>query len=64
MNVARTVELKFKNGNVVNVDLSDVLIERIRGTLGLEADDQVTDAHVKYYLVSSMRNALEKFDAK
>jgi len=58
MNVARTVEVKLKNGDIVNIALSDVLIERIRGTLGLEADDSVTDAHVKYYLVSSMKNAL------
>lgn len=64
MNVVRTVEVKFKNGDVVNIDLSDILIERIRGTLGLEACDSVTDAHVKYYLVSSMKNAMGKFDDK
>lgn len=59
MRVVKNVELKMKSGETVSIDLSDVLMEKIRSAFDLQAVDQVTDRHVKYFLVSSMKNMLE-----
>ena len=59
MDVARTVEIELKNGQVATIDLSHELIERIRASFMLNSQDQVTERHVKYFLVSSMKNFLE-----
>jgi len=59
MRVAKNIELKMKSGETVNIDVSDVLLEKIRSTFELQSADQVTERHVKYFLVSSMKNMLE-----
>jgi len=62
MNVTRTVEIQLNNGQIATIDLSDEIVERVRTTFCLNSQDQVTDSHIKYYLVSSMRRALEDTD--
>lgn len=60
MNVCKTIELELKSGQVLTLDLSDVLLERIRSTFELESSDQITERHIKYYLISSMKNAVKE----
>ena len=62
MNVARTVEIQLHNGQVATIDLSDEILERVRTSFCLNSQDQVSESHIKYFLVSSMKNALEKSD--
>ena len=62
MIVARTVDIELKSGQVATIDVSQELLERARTAFCLNSHEQVTERHLKYYLVSSMKNALEKLD--
>ena len=64
MQVARQVEIRLRTGEVMTIDVSDKLMEQVMTTFGLPTPGAVTDAHVKYYLASSMRNALETTDGR
>lgn len=64
MLTARTFELQMKNGLVAEIDVSHELLERVRGTFQLQSVDQVSDSHIKYFLASSMKNALENKDVQ
>ena len=54
----------MKNGLVAEIDVSHELLERVRGTFQLQSVDQVSDSHIKYFLASSMKNALENKDVQ
>lgn len=62
MNVAKTVEFQLKSGQVMTLDMTETLVERIRVAFELNSPDQVTERHVKYFLTSAMRQALEADD--
>lgn len=65
MQIAKTVELQLKSGQVMTIEMTPTLLERIRTSFGLEPGQEVTDNHVKYYLAISMRNTLtESEDGK
>lgn len=49
----------MKNGLIAEIDVSQELLERVRSTFRLQSTDQVSDSHIKYFLASSMKNALE-----
>lgn len=55
---ARTIELQLKNGYIAELDVSHELLEQVRDTFQLQSSDQVSDRHIKYFLASSMKNAL------
>lgn len=63
MQIVKTVEILTKNGSLLTVDVSDVLLERIREAFGLVDYSQVESRHVEAYLVTSMKNALKTEDA-
>lgn len=54
--------IELKSGDVLTVDVSEKLLSQIKKSFELSADDQVTDRHLKYFLVSSMNKALEAAD--
>ena len=62
MQVVRQVEIKLRGGETMTIDVSDKLLEQVRTTFELSSPGQVTDQHVKYYLVSSMKKMLEATD--
>jgi len=64
MIVARTVEIDLNNGQVASIDISEELLERVRTSFCLNSQDMVTERHLKYYLVSSMQNALRSSDVE
>lgn len=59
MNVSKIVEIELKDGRVVTLEMSDKLVKSIQETFNLASQEDITDRHIKYYLVSSMKNALE-----
>lgn len=63
MQIVKTVEILTKNGSLLTVDVSDVLLERIREAFDLVDSSQVESRHVEAYLVTSMKNALKIEDA-
>jgi hypothetical protein len=62
MTPAKTVEIHSKSGTLISLDLSEELLRKIMSSFELESLDQISDSHVKQFLVSSMKNALEVSD--
>lgn len=48
----------MKSGQVMSIEMTPLLLERIRSSFSLTTEEEVTDNHVKYYLAISMRNML------
>jgi len=64
MHVAKTIEIQMKSGQVFTLDMSETLLERIRTSFDLDTVNHITERHVKYYLTSAMKRALEEADGK
>jgi hypothetical protein len=54
----------MKNGLIAEIDVSHKLLEQVRSTFQLQSSDQVSDSHIKYFLASSMKNALGNEDVQ
>lgn len=64
MHISKTVEFQLKSGQTLTLDMTETLVERIRAAFELNSADQVTERHVKYYLSSAMKKALETDDGR
>lgn len=64
MKIAKTVQIDLKNGDVVTLDMTEKLVKQIEEAFGLENSESITEEHVKHYLVSGMRKALEVEDVE
>ena len=64
METARTFSFSIADGRHVDLDVSPILLERLRASYDLESVDEVTTYHLKCYLASSMRAALEAEDGR
>lgn len=64
MEVTKSVDVKLPNGAIATVDMSQQMVERVMSTFDLEDPDMITENHVKYFLASSMKNALETTDVQ
>ena len=61
MNVSKVVHIDLK-GQHLTLEVSDTLLDKVKETFMLDSIESVTDAQLKYYIVSSMRNAIERAD--
>lgn len=59
MEVNKSIDIRLPNGTIATIDMSRQMVERIMTTFTLDDEDMITENHVKYFLASSMRNALE-----
>jgi hypothetical protein len=59
MQVAKTIEIDLRDGQVMTLDMTPELLKNIRTTFMLESDDDITERHVKYFLTSALKNMLE-----
>lgn len=59
MEFSKVVDIELKSGQVMQLQMSDAFIEKIRSTLMLPVEATVTERHIKSFLVGSMKNALE-----
>lgn len=59
MKVEKVVEISLKDGSVASLEMTGEMLRSIREAFSLETDDEITERHVKYFLISSMKNALE-----
>lgn len=64
MQFVKQFTIQLKTGETLTVDMSDKLLSQIKANFQLTSDEQVTDRHVKYFLVSSMNNMLEATDVR
>lgn len=47
----------MKSGQIASVEISAQLVEKVREAFNIENISGVTDAHIKYFLIASMKNA-------
>jgi hypothetical protein len=59
MQVAKTIEIDLRDGQVMTLDMTPELLKNIRTTFMLESDNDITERHVKYFLASALKNMLE-----
>jgi hypothetical protein len=59
MQVAKTIEIDLRDGQVMTLDMTPELLKNIRTTFMLESDNDITERHVKYFLTSALKNMLE-----
>lgn len=64
MKITKTIVLELAAGKTVSLDMSENLTSKIKEAFKLNSDDDITEKHVKYYLASSLSNAVGKFDGK
>jgi len=59
MEFSKVVDIELKSGQVMQLQMTDAFIEKIRSALMIPAEAEVTERHIKSFLVGSMKNALE-----
>jgi hypothetical protein len=64
MKVVRQVQIQLKSGDIMTIDVSDVLVEKVKEAFQLASDGSVTDKHLKHFLAVSMKNMLEVADGR
>ena len=64
MEVTKSIDVSLPNGAVATIDMSQQMVERVMSTFMLQDPDLITENHVKYFLISSMKNALEATHAQ
>lgn len=60
MEFSRSMKITLRDGREVELQLTHQLLENIRAVFSLSSVDDVGEMHVKEYLVSSMRAALQE----
>lgn len=60
MEFAKSMKIIMKDGRELDLQLTSQLLESIRSAFELLTIDDVSEMHVKEYLVSSMRNTLRE----
>lgn len=58
MKVAKIIQMDF-GGNHVTLEVSEELLRMTKEAFQLDSIESVSDRHLKYYLTSSLKNALE-----
>lgn len=55
----KRIEMEMGNGLLMELDVTQELLESVRAAFGLDCLGDVAEDHMKQFLISSMRNALE-----
>ena len=58
MNVAKVIQIDLKD-QMLTLEVSDKLLQRVKEAYSLNSLEEISERHLKYYIVSSMKNALE-----
>ena len=62
--LGKTVQFNLKDDLIVTLEMTPRLVEDIVRAFELKGPDEMTTTHVKYYLASGMKKALEASDVK
>jgi len=54
----KTIQLDLGN-RIVELQMTPQLVDMIVKSFSLSSPEEITESHVKYYLINGMRNALE-----
>ena len=60
----KRIEMEMRNGSLLELDVTKELMESVRSAFCLSDISDVTDAQMKHFLISSMKNSLESFDGE
>lgn len=58
MEIADKIKLNLPSGVVVDLEMSPQFLQNLRSTLSLDESVQISERHIKTFLVGSMKNAL------
>ena len=58
MKIAKVIQMKLK-GQTLTLEVSDKLLQKVKDTYMLDSTEAVTERHVQYYIISSMKNTLD-----
>lgn len=64
MEFVKTIEIELKNGQLMKLDMTRVLINKIKIVFNIEDDKDVEEYHIKNFLISSLNKTLESNDAE
>ena len=59
MEFKRKIELELNSGKVVELQMTQLMIDKIKDTFKLESEIEITSAHIRDFLISGMKNAIE-----
>jgi len=62
MNFVDSVKIPLVDGCVMEVQMTDALVDSIRSAFALSSWENLTADHVKHFLAKSVQNALETVD--
>lgn len=62
MKFSGEVDIKMKSGDVWTFQMTDTLVSQIKEAFLLSSDEQITERHVKYFLVNAIQNGMESQD--
>lgn len=58
MNISKVIQIDLKD-QMITLEVSDKLLQKVKDAYGLNDLNEISENHVKYYIVSSMKNALK-----
>lgn len=60
MQFINTMTFKLKTGQTVELAMTKEFLEQVKTAMSLPAGSEITEQHVKAFLVGSMKNTLEQ----
>lgn len=64
MEFSSVTDIVLKTGDVVSLQMTSKFVEVVRHDLGLAPEDELTQMHIKQYLVAAMTKALGETDVE
>lgn len=58
------VDVALPNGKTLSVDYTDAFIEKVRSAFDVPIGTQVTDEHIRMFVHTAMKNAIDKHEAE
>ena len=62
MEIAKTIEIELKNGQLMSLDMTHELMNNIKIAFNLNDNEEITEYHIKHFLTSALKNMLELND--
>jgi len=59
METVKTYNIHMPNGSTLTLDMSRELLDQMKEAFQLHNYDEISEDHIKAYLITSMRRALE-----
>jgi len=64
MKIANSMKFNLPSGEEVELSMSQEFLEQVKNAFSLSSSGEITESHIKKFLVGSMKNALEQEDGR